>query len=119
MILHLPLTLLAVASAALAKPSPRASAHTPRNDTGAPGIQWGQCAFDASVPIECGSLEVPLDYTDPEAGTLDLSLSKVAAVNKPFKGSILFNFGGPGYEAIETLGGLAPLLLKYGPRPRV
>lgn len=106
-----PLTLLAVATAVLAKPSPLIASR--QDNTTHNGIQWGECDFNASVPIECGRLGVPLDYTDPGAGTLDLSLSKVAAVNEPFKGSILFNFGGPGFEAIKTLGSLAPQLLKY------
>lgn len=115
MTIRRPLALLAAASTAVAKPPPLAATLSPRsNDTGAGAIQWGECDFEATVPIECGSLQVPLDYTDPEAGTLDLSLSKVAAAEGPSKGSILMNFGGPGYEAIETLGKQGSLLLKYG-----
>lgn len=105
-------TLVALATSILSKPS---SVVASRQSNSTKKIEWGQCDFNVSVPIECGNLGVPLDYTDPAAGTLDLSLSKVAAVNEPFKGSILFNFGGPGFEAIKTLGSLAPKLLKYAP----
>lgn len=129
MAIRLPLMLLAVASAA-PEPPPLASPAEPRpldapsspqyiDDTGDQGIQWGACNFNSSVPIECGSLKVPFDYTNPKAGTLDLSLSKIAAVNEPFKEGILFNFGGPGSEAVETLGLLAPRLLKCGHRSSV
>lgn len=107
---HRPFMLVALATAVLANPY---SLVASRQSNTTNEIQWGECDFNASVPIECGSLGVPLDYTDPASGTLDLSLSKVAAVNEPFKGSILFNFGGPGFEAIKTLGSLAPKLLKY------
>ncbi|MBE3048827.1 hypothetical protein IMZ48_41285, partial [Candidatus Bathyarchaeota archaeon] len=57
--------------------------------------------------------DVPLDYTDPDGDTLSLSLAKVPAAKGPSKGSILMNFGGPGGEAIRTLGKKGPLLLKY------
>lgn len=109
------LPLLAAASAVMANPptSTLASSHNAREDDagGGPSIQWGECAFNTTMPMECAGLEVPLDYTDAEGKTLNLTLSKVAAVNEPFLGSILLNFGGPGYEAVETLGNLGDLLL--------
>ncbi len=67
-------------------------------------IKWEKCDIPAILPVECGTLAVPLDYTDPDSEkTLNLSLVKVPAQKTPSKGSILFNFGGPGYEAILTL----------------
>jgi len=61
-------------------------------------IQWGPCTdFNSTVPIQCGNLSVPLDYTNPNSTeTLQLQLLKVPATKTPSKGSILFNFGGPG-----------------------
>ena len=116
------LSLLCMASAAAASPSSRSTAHSnsthePEDSHGSSSLHWGECDFAESlpvaVPIQCAGLDVPLDYTDSEAGTLNLSLSRVKAVNEPVLGSILFNFGGPGYEAVQSLAGLAPLLLKY------
>lgn len=116
MTIRRPLTLLAAASTAVAKPPPFAAALSPRgDDSEGKEIKWGECDFEAALPIECGSLEVPLDYTNPDAGTLDLSLSKLAAVEGESKGSILINFGGPGFEGVETLGKTGPQLLKYEP----
>ncbi|SPO01895.1 related to hydrolases or acyltransferases (alpha/beta hydrolase superfamily) [Cephalotrichum gorgonifer] len=102
------ITQCTLASAAMAKPL--YERHPPINAR-SPAIQWGGCDFEGPLPVQCGTLGVPLDYTDPSANqTLDLSLSKVAAVNEPFKGSILFNFGGPGYPAVESLAALGELL---------
>ncbi|KAK9792926.1 putative TAP-like protein-domain-containing protein [Seiridium cardinale] len=92
---------LALASAALAKPlTPR---YAQNSTSGA--INWGPCAFNSTVTVLCGSLEVPLDYTDSSSNeTVSLDLVKVPAAATPSKGSILFNFGGPGEEAVQTLG---------------
>ena len=101
------LQLLAAGSTGLAGPP------TARDDAGSQNIQWGDCDFESSVSIQCGSLDVPRDYTDDSVGTLELSLAKVAAVNNPTMGTILVNFGGPGNDATEMLGDFAELLLKY------
>lgn len=100
------LKLLAAGSTGLA------GAGTARDDADSQSIQWGNCDFGASASIQCGSLDVPRDYTDDSAGTLELPLAKVTAVNEPSMGTILVNFGGPGNDATEMLGGFAELLLK-------
>jgi hypothetical protein len=78
------------------------------------GIQWKPCPDDlnkvATHNVECGTLAVPLDYSNPDSTeTLDLSLVRVLAVNKkPVTHSILFNLGGPGFEvrySLAQLGG--------------
>ena len=60
-------------------------------------IQWGPCTIESPLDIQCGTLSVPRDYTLRESNrTVDLDLLKVPAIKGPSKGSILFNFGGPG-----------------------
>ncbi|KAK4238918.1 proteinase [Achaetomium macrosporum] len=78
------------------------SSHRSRSQT---KIAWRACDVEgAAVPVECGSLSVPLDYTAEDSNaTLNLELFKVPAVNSPSKGSILFNFGGPGDTGIADL----------------
>ncbi|KAL2826142.1 TAP-like protein-domain-containing protein [Aspergillus cavernicola] len=75
------------------------------------GVSWGACEFEAPG-IECANFTVPLDYTtsDSEA-TLDLQLLRVPAIQTPKKGTVLFNFGGPGLEARLTLAGSAATYL--------
>ncbi|ETN45711.1 uncharacterized protein HMPREF1541_09544 [Cyphellophora europaea CBS 101466] len=48
------------------------------------------------LPFECGSLTVPLDYTEPDSDPLDLAVFRVKATKEPVLGSVMFNPGGPG-----------------------
>lgn len=76
-------------------------------------IRWGPCFgnIKSTLPVDCGRLQVPLDYTEPESSPeLSLEMTRVPAVRQPAMGSIMLNFGGPGLEARETLATLASLL---------
>lgn len=70
-------------------------------------IVWGPCnksEVPGPLPMECGTLKVPLDYSDSHSDNkLKLELAKLPAAIKPSKGSILFNFGGPGGEGRSAL----------------
>jgi hypothetical protein len=77
-----------------------------------PQISWNPCnetEFPSAIPNDCGTLEVPRDYTDPESKPLALELLRVPALVQPSNGSILFNFGGPGEAARGTLSGYGPI----------
>ncbi|KAL3469561.1 TAP-like protein-domain-containing protein [Aspergillus californicus] len=75
-------------------------------------IHWrGPCnltnatGMSESASLICGTLEVPLDYTDSQSNkTLTLDLAKWPATKKPTAEPILFNFGGPGINSFEGLG---------------
>ncbi|OAQ72013.1 peptidase S33, tripeptidyl-peptidase [Pochonia chlamydosporia 170] len=77
-------------------------------------IQWGKCNdsnLDNTIPVDCGYLELPLDYTDLESNsTLNLALLRVPAATQPAKGSIILNFGGPGVPGRESLASAGQLL---------
>jgi hypothetical protein len=94
---------LLATTAAARSPRPGSSSHPSRGQTSS--IAWHACDIQgATVPVDCGSLSVPLDYTDAESNTtLDLELFRIKAANGPSKGSILFNFGGPGDPGIDSL----------------
>ena len=69
-------------------------------------IKWSSCGKNTTIPYTCGTLSVPLDYSDPRSNkTLDLALVKVDAVKQPRKGSILFNPGGPGNSGRNLIAG--------------
>lgn len=75
-------------------------------DTSCPNFHWKQCQIpNATVDvIECGTFQVPLDYTVNRPNeTLTLDLQKVPATKEPKKGSILLNFGGPGADGTGDL----------------
>ncbi|KAF4992838.1 hypothetical protein FGRMN_6890 [Fusarium graminum] len=75
-------------------------------------IEWSKCDLDFGVDsmnekqkaYECARLEVPLDYTSASNGdTIKLDLIKVKATKEPFKGSVLYNPGGPGGSGVEAI----------------
>ena len=59
-------------------------------------VDWRSCGDQ----LECAQIQVPLDYSDPSAGNIELSLNKHLAAGDR-QGSLVFNPGGPG------VGGLA------------
>lgn len=80
-----------------------------RQDAGS--VEWSKCEFDweaagtnqFKLPIQCGTLEVPLDYTDDgNDETLRLDLVRIPATKEPILGSMLYNPGGPGESGIEN-----------------
>lgn len=72
-------------------------------------IQWTNCT--TTLPGACGTLTVPLDYTNTSSGrTLNLSLFRLDAKFKPSKGSILVNQGGPGGDGVTFVQGAGALI---------
>lgn len=97
---------------------PHASNHsaTPKGS-----LNWAPCDLDfpqslqdaITVPIDCATLKVPLDYTNPKDGKmLDLQLVKVNATQRPRKGSVIFNPGGPGSSGVEEVVQQGPLYVE-------
>lgn len=93
------------------------SAATARSlPNGTEDVEWGPCAHDEGqylLPVVCGNVSVPLDYSAQNSSErLVLQLTRVPALAGPSKGSILFNFGGPGGEAQKTLSEFAFYAMK-------
>ncbi len=77
--------------------SPHAAARIPWNDCGG-GFQ-------------CGTLKVPLDYSNPATRLISLALIRKPAKNKLRRiGSLLLNPGGPGGSGVDFLRGAINLL---------
>ena len=65
-----------------------------------PPIEWTEHPLDPDV--EEGFLVVPIDYSDPDAGTMRLYVARHLAGNGDDRiGSMMFNPGGPGFPASE------------------
>ncbi|KAK4612044.1 Tripeptidyl aminopeptidase [Fulvia fulva] len=77
-------------------------------------IRWGLCdeaKVNGTLPMDCATLRVPLDYSDPASkATILLELARVPSAMQPSKGSIQFNFGGPGATGRGTLAAQAAVL---------
>ncbi|WP_424211917.1 alpha/beta hydrolase [Streptomyces sp. BI20] len=86
-------------------------------DLGAQTLSWAPCpAPDAAqgsgqapgAEWSCATLEVPLDYAEPEGRTIPIALIRAEARKKAERlGSLVFNFGGPGGSGVTTLPGAA------------
>lgn len=77
-------------------------------------IEWFSCEQNATLPVTCGTLTVPLDYTDLSSNkTLDLHLLKFNATKQPVQGSVLFNPGGPGDSSLDFLAGYAVEMMMH------
>jgi pimeloyl-ACP methyl ester carboxylesterase len=76
------------------------------NDFTPEPISWEDCDT-----LQCATVEVPVDYGDPEGATQSVYVSRVPARGKRI-GPLVFNPGGPGASPSEYLPGLALLLPK-------
>lgn len=63
-------------------------------------IDWGLCYGS----YECGDLQVPLNYTDAESGSISIALVRLPATSEPYLGPLLMNPGGPGGSGVELVG---------------
>jgi len=65
-------------------------------------LRWHICkSFDQS--FLCSELAVPIDYSQPSAGSLKLALIERPATDAPVLGDIVINPGGPGGSGVQYL----------------
>jgi pimeloyl-ACP methyl ester carboxylesterase len=96
----LAVVLVIVASAC--KPnSPTASKTSPSPSSSpfaAGNIVWTNCGGG----FQCGTVQVPLDYSHPDAGTIGIAVNRAPATDQANRiGSVLINPGGPGGSGID------------------
>ncbi len=64
-------------------------------------ITWAPCEEEPST--ECGTLTVPIDWSDPDGPTIDLALARRKATDPQARiGSLVINPGGPGGSGVEA-----------------
>ncbi|MFE9396540.1 alpha/beta fold hydrolase [Streptomyces flavidovirens] len=87
------------ATALAATPAPA----TPVHAHDATALRFGSCPASMPVPpapdrVECGSLDVPLNWSEPEGKRIRVAVSRVPASGAPGerRGVLLVNPGGPG-----------------------
>ncbi|KAF2163471.1 hypothetical protein M409DRAFT_57376 [Zasmidium cellare ATCC 36951] len=74
-------------------------------------LDWQPCQLDFPPslqqripgPIDCATLDVPLDYTNNDTRRLQLQLIKVNATQHPSEGRVVFAPGGPGNSGVEEV----------------
>jgi pimeloyl-ACP methyl ester carboxylesterase len=61
-------------------------------------IVWSACDGSTSTKVECGNIEVPFDYANPDQGSFVLNVKRRNAANPADRiGSMMVNPGGPGF----------------------
>jgi pimeloyl-ACP methyl ester carboxylesterase len=79
-------------------------------------IQWSQC-YTKEGPFQCGTVQVPLDYGDPNGATISLALIRLPATDEAHRiGSLFLNPGGPGGSGVDFVRFAGPEL--YTPEVR-
>ncbi|WP_221586363.1 alpha/beta hydrolase [Microbacterium sp. G2-8] len=67
-------------------------------------LEWGSCDEPlTSEPVECATVTAPLDWSAPQSGDIELSISRPADRPDDPRGSLLVNPGGPGASGVDML----------------
>lgn len=69
------------------------------------GLVWTACE-EAAAPFECTSVNVPMDYSEPDGEKIDIAMIRRAATGADRQGSLFVNAGGasgPGVEDAQLL----------------
>ncbi|WP_370424128.1 alpha/beta fold hydrolase (plasmid) [Streptomyces sp. QH1-20] len=123
------ITALAAMGALSALGAPSAAIAAPKAPAPvAADVKWGQCAReDITKGAECGTLTVPVDWSKPKSGTVDLRVFRLKASDsdagsetaqeakgaKPVKGTILNFPSGPGENGDIAFASLREALPAY------
>src|SRR6476646_8961676 len=87
-------TLLAVCATAIGLTAGASSAAPTK-------VGWTKCHSDLG-PFQCGTVQVPLDYDQPNGATISLALVRLPATDLAHRiGSLFLNPGGPGGSGVD------------------
>ncbi|MBF0698154.1 alpha/beta hydrolase [Actinomyces bowdenii] len=77
-------------------------------------VEWYPCVADGGMTasqedtgFQCATVEVPLDYENPEGQTIQIAMKKHEATADKREGSLFINPGGPGGSGVTAVQGLA------------
>lgn len=87
--------------------APGTPAPVPEITASTDSIKWTRCGGG----LQCGTLAVPLDYTDPGKGMIELAIARRPADDTKRKQGVIFvNPGGPGGPATYSVPAFAQVL---------
>src|SRR6202795_4829752 len=95
---------LAVIAVLLATGCTRNSPSQAKASPSPSALTWTNCG----KAFQCATVQVPLDYAHPDAGTIGIAINRKRATDQANRiGSVLTNPGGPGASGIQFLLGEA------------
>jgi pimeloyl-ACP methyl ester carboxylesterase len=65
------------------------------------GTTPSDAALLASIEVQCGHVEVPIDHADPGGATARVAVSRIPARSGEPAGSVVVNGGGPGVRGVD------------------
>lgn len=77
--------------------------------TATASIEFTPCEEPGLSGFECGSIRAPLDYDNPDVGTIEVSVARARAT-KETKGVLMTNPGGPGASGRDFLPSVVSML---------
>ncbi|MFI5955717.1 alpha/beta hydrolase [Cryptosporangium sp. NPDC051539] len=99
------IALAGLISPALVSPAVAAPRATP---AAAPApIAWTACGTENYPTLQCGKVQVPLDYSNPGGQKITLAVSRVPHTAAKSQGVLLVNPGGPGGSGLTLAGFVA------------
>jgi pimeloyl-ACP methyl ester carboxylesterase len=82
-------------------------------------VAWSKCYPEFGPSFECGTVQVPLDYADPNGATISIALARLPAGDPTHRiGSLFLNPGGPGGSGVDFVLGFGPFLYTSEVRAR-
>ncbi|MDT8910295.1 alpha/beta hydrolase [Amycolatopsis sp. PS_44_ISF1] len=111
-VLSLALAAMAVVSATAGVAEAAAPGPQAPSPPSPPSPQWGACPADVTKPgLQCATVQVPLDYRQPDGRKIAVAISRLASQNpEKRRGVLLVNQGGPGETGLQW-----PADLRDGP----
>ena len=101
----------AVACSTKVDGTPHAAGPTPGSGDHATTVAWAPCDAGKDFPpgAQCGTLAVPVDYSQPNGAQAKLALIRFGATGAKI-GSLVVNPGGPGESGVDTAADMVDLL---------
>ncbi|POM26646.1 Carboxylesterase A precursor [Actinomadura rubteroloni] len=91
-------TALVLALASACTSDPKSAPPPPSPSSSRQGLDWKACGDG----FQCGTVQVPLDYAHPSAGTIGIAMIRLPASDPSGRiGSLFTNPGGPGGSGID------------------
>jgi len=78
------------------------------SDSAGDGRSQGSRGWHTCGDIECATVEVPIDYSAPDLGTIQIAINRASNQSAQSRGVVLLNPGGPGEPGKFLVEGLAP-----------
>lgn len=84
-----------------------------------PKAYWSPCYKDLGYPVECATVQVPLDYSNPGEAAISIAMVRLPATDPAQRiGSLFLNPGGPGGSGVDFALGAGPILYSEEVRAR-